>query len=118
MISIEVDKYLDEDTREAILSIVSGTVHLVVFSFPYNGKHLADTMTLYALFATDLCREEYAAPVKIEGNFFGYHIVGEVVSIKPPIVSIEDIHIVLDAKIPGDIQTGEMLGFNVSRLDY
>ena len=53
-----------------------------------------------------------------EGNFFGYHLVGEVISINPPIVAIEDIHIVLDAKIPGDIQIGEMLGFHVSRLDY
>jgi hypothetical protein len=115
---VKID-WMDEEAREAIMTISSGSFMLQVFSHPcpYN---VGDTIKvpLTSLDDENIVRiEPIPAMIKQVGDTFRHEVIAVVVNAKTSLVAIGDIKIELGGYLPGDIVDGDCISFQTSRLD-
>lgn len=118
MYSIEIVEWIDRSYPEVIACVKSDNVKLLAYSAPYMEKPASQHVRLYALFADNVVREKtFQPPRKTDLSHFSYHLTAAVIDRSESLVKLNDILITLDCGIPRDIEEGEMISFDVHRLD-
>ena len=116
---LQVIEYLDSESVEAIIQLTDGEISILAYSYPFHSPEIQNSVRLFSFFTQNIVREqEFIEPVKTNLGFFSYRLTAKVVNRSECLVQINNINIILDTKIPGEIQNGEYISFDVSRLDY
>ncbi len=113
-------KWLDEDSKEAILRVEDNNKCLICFSQPCLhkiGDHLEEPLECldsYDIITTDLLDNNI---IKLNDEF-SYKLKGEIVDIKKGIVKVETFLLHIDEDmIPKDMVNNQIIQFTVSRID-
>ena len=118
MYSIEIAEWIDRSYPEVIACVKSDGVELLAYSAPYMPKSGSRYVKLYTLYAENVLREKtFLPPEKTELSQFSYHITAKVVDRRESLVKLKDILITLNCGIPRDIADGELVSFDVYRLE-
>lgn len=112
--------WLDMPSREATVYISSGIHHIICFSCPceYSIGDAVDA-PLFCLNVSDIERvEEVEHSIKNVEFGFEHIITGELCNINSGIVCVGEILFKISSSlIPKDIQNGQCIRFNASRID-
>ena len=111
-------EWLSERAGEAFLFIGDESVECAAFSQPCSldsGSVLSGP--LLAITVKDLMRAESECGIVRDGETLAHAIVARVIDRDAGIVEVGPIKIDLDEPLPGDVEEGETVSFNVNRLD-
>lgn len=113
-------KWLDQESKEAMLTVASDGHSLTCFSHPCSYK-IGDVLTepLECLDTDDviLC-EKPEEDIEKLGKIFNYRICGRIKSKDESILEVYGFNLHLDKnKIPNDINEGAYIQFLSSRID-
>lgn len=115
---IRVKEYLDDDRTEAIVEICDGATALLAFRHPHNALPENGPIRLRTFLAENICAEQmFQPPRKLDNGLFSYRLTAEVVNTQQQIVCVGNVTIALDTPLPKDIQNGDIVSFDVMRLD-
>lgn len=117
---IEQINWLDKDSEEAILKVVSETDCLDCFSCPCScdiGDVLTEPLECLDTDNIILCETKEKNIEKIEGEF-KYRLRGKLKDMQNGIVEVKGFNLHIDEdKIPKDMSNGNCIQFEVSRID-
>lgn len=133
MAQIQVLNY-DDESSEAIVEItttVSAECQLLLnksdnftfslISYADSAPHLnyESNVSLFGFLVTNIILEDsLRPPTKTDAGFFSYHIYAKVQNFRELQVRLGDIDIFLDIPLPKDIGNGDIVSFDVQRLDF
>ena len=117
---IEKIEWLDKDSKEAILKVVSNMESLMCFSCPcsYNiGDVITEPLECLDTENIVLCDEKENSVEKID-KAFKYKLKGKLIDIENGIIEVCGFKVHIDEdKIPGDIKNGMYIQLYTSRID-
>ena len=114
-----VFEYLDAEESEVIIQLTDGEISLLAYSYPFQQPANPNDVELFSFLTENIVREhEFSVPIKTNASCFSYHLTARVVDRSECLVQVKNIKIILDTWIPGDIQNGEYISFDVGRLDF
>jgi hypothetical protein len=120
MATITKVEWIDESGKEADVTISDGTYSVVCFSCPFTLRE-NDTFVdkIYCLDAENIVKSLEDEPIIVKKDgFYEYLLRGKLEDKEYKIVRIGELQIdISEIDIPGDICNGDIIEFNVSRLD-
>ena len=117
MLSISVNEWLDQETKEVNLLICDDNIRFTAFS-PQYVELRSERIMMQSLYTSDVVLTFDKPMIKKDNDsFYSYIVVGKVSNINPPCVELTNaITIELDIAFPGDIQKGQNVQFHTKRL--
>lgn len=120
MTKIEKIEWIDEDIKEADVTISDGTYSVICFACPFI-LHENDLFQdrISCLDVEYVLKAFESNPiVEKRDDAYSYFLRGKLIDRENKIIKIGEIEIdISDADVPGDIREGDIIEFIVSRLD-
>lgn len=117
--NIESIKWIDQNAKEAIVTVGSSYDKILCYSYPCDyqiGDKIVEQLECLDTKAVIVCDRSYKI-TKLE-SAFGYELQGRIIDIENGIVDVDGLIIHIDEnEIPGDINTGMYIQFETSRVD-
>ena len=117
-----IKRFINQNScdKDADVYITDGQYELICYIYPYTDKYNTYSIVdcIYGFMCSDITVsnvKEYDI-IKLE-QYYSYKVTAIVVSAKESIVKVGNMRIMLDAKIPGDICSGEYVHFTAIRFD-
>ena len=118
MYSIQIVEWIDRSYPEVIVCVKSDNVELLAYSAPYMHEPGSKYVHLCTLYAENVLREKtYQPPRKTDVSQLSYQITARVIDRRESLVKLNDILITLDCGIPRDIENGDLISFDIHRLE-
>lgn len=84
----------------------------------YDKEYHSKTSIIDSFLANNIVKSKEKAYYSIKKeSYYEYEINGKIVDLVNKKVSLGDIYIFLDEKLPGDLKVGDYVNFHVLRLD-
>ena len=109
--------YFDKNAQEAHIIVSDGQFDILCYAQPYRDE--AEEFDLLGFMTENIMRadtNEYQVE-KIDEGYFAYRLQGQLLDKSKRIVAIGEIEIILEDRIPKDIQDDEFIVFHVKRVD-
>mgnify|MGYP003424832488 CR=1 FL=1 len=112
-------EWLNQEIKEAVVTISNDKIELKCFSHPFNMKKSDKITEIIECLSVNNIYISYRKEYYIEyydGNLT-YRLCGKLIDKKNGIMQFEDIKLYIGEYIPGDIQNDDYIIVTISRLD-
>lgn len=113
-------KWIDENAKEAEVTISNGRSEIICFSQPFN--YLINDVLIQPIYCFNpkcIIKSNFEdCIIKKQGQYFEYFLRGKIVNLNEKLIDVDGFLINLeDADLPGDLINGDTIEFIATRLD-
>lgn len=107
----------DAISDECDYVINKANIELICYG-TYDKEYNSKPFVIHSFLASNIVKSKVENCYSIKNeSYYAYKINGKIVDLANKKVSLGDIYILLDEKLPGDLKLGDYINFDVLRLD-